>query len=364
MSSVYFDHVVRYFGSMTTSHDAALVPGYLQDIHLQPEALAGLLEAGLTPDVLSLLDRAGQFDRIVMTGMGSSLFGQYPSFLRLARAGWPVWSIETAELLGHARGLITDRTLLWITSQSGRTAEVVALLEQLEVRPAAILGVTNDPASPLGEGASAVLHLHSGPEKTVSTRSYLNTLAASALATSHVLGEAADRELAAGPARVADYLKEWDRHKAEVDHALPESTMFILGRGASLAATMTGSLIIKEAAGRSVEGLSVPQFRHGPLEMAGPDLSVIVLAGDPVDHELNAAMRRDLTSFGARVAWVDTAVDPAQDSIGLTMPDLSGAIARPIAEILPLQLLSVVLAERADHEPGAFHKIGKVTRSL
>jgi glucosamine--fructose-6-phosphate aminotransferase (isomerizing) len=136
--------------------------------------------------------------------------------------------------------------------------------------------------------------------------------------------------------------------------------MFILGRGASLAATLTGSLIIKEAAGRSVEGMSVPQFRHGPLEMTSPDLSVILLAGDPVDHELNAAMRRVLMSFGARVAWLDT----AGDSEELSMPHLPGPVARPIAEIIPLQLLSVVLAERADHEPGAFRKIGKVTRSL
>lgn len=338
----------------------APAPGYLQDIHLQPEALERILAAGLSSEVRSLLDGAERFDRIVMTGMGASLFGQYPSFLRLVNAGWPVWSIETAELLGPARGLITERTLLWITSQSGGTAEVVALLERLEVRPAAILGVTNDPASPLADGASAVLQLHSGAENTVSTRSFLNTLAASALATSHLLGVAADRELAVAPERVADYLGQWDRHKAAIDRALPESTMFILGRGASLAATLTGSLIIKEAAGRSVEGMSVPQFRHGPLEMTSPDLSVILLAGDPVDHELNAAMRRDLMSFGARVAWLDT----SGESEELSMPHLPGPVARPIAEIIPLQLLSVVLAERADHEPGAFHKIGKVTRNL
>jgi glucosamine--fructose-6-phosphate aminotransferase (isomerizing) len=345
---------------MVTSHDAALAPGYLQDIHLQPEALERVLAAGLSPDVRALLEDAGQFDRIVMTGMGASLFGQYPSFLRLVGAGWPVWSVETAELLGPARGLITGRTLLWITSQSGGTAEAVALLDQLQVRPAAILGITNDPASPLAAAASTVLELRSGAENTVSTRSYLNTLAASALATSHILGEAPDRELARAPERVADYLREWDRHTTALDQALPESTMFILGRGASLAATLTGSLIIKEAAGRSVEGLSVPQFRHGPLEMAGPDLSVILLAGDPVDHALNAAMRRDLTAFGARVAWLDTTID----SDGLSMPNLSGPVSRPIAEIIPLQLLSVILAERADHEPGTFHKIGKVTRSL
>jgi glucosamine--fructose-6-phosphate aminotransferase (isomerizing) len=345
---------------MSTSRDVSVTPGYLHDITRQPEALERILAAGLSPDVRALLDSAGQFDRIVMTGMGASLFGQYPAFLRLANAGWPVWSIETAELLGPARGLITERTLLWITSQSGRTAEVVALLERLDVRPAAILGVTNDPTSPLAEASSTLLELHSGTEMTVSTRSYVNTLAASALATSHILRDPVDPDLAAAPQRVADYLTAWDRHKVAIDQALPESTMFILGRGASLAATLTGSLIIKEAAGCSVEGMSVPQFRHGPLEMTSPAMSVILLAGDPQDHKLNSAMRRDLTSFGARVAWVDSTANA--DELG--MPILTSQAARPIAEIIPLQLLSIVLAERADHEPGTFHKIGKVTGSL
>ena len=48
MSSVYFDQTVRYVPHMITSHDAALAPGYLQDIHLQPEALERVLAAGLT----------------------------------------------------------------------------------------------------------------------------------------------------------------------------------------------------------------------------------------------------------------------------------------------------------------------------
>jgi glucosamine 6-phosphate synthetase-like amidotransferase/phosphosugar isomerase protein len=37
---------------------------------------------------------------------------------------------------------------------------------------------------------------------------------------------------------------------------------------------------------------------------------------------------------------------------------------RPIAEIVPFQLLSVLLAQRRGLEPGAFRQIGKVTTTL
>jgi glucosamine--fructose-6-phosphate aminotransferase (isomerizing) len=345
---------------MTIKESTLATPPYVQDIHLQPEALDRLLSAGVAPDVCRLLDRAGDFDRIVMTGMGASLFGQYPAFLRMARAGLPVWSIETAELLGAARGLITARTLLWITSQSGRTAEVLALLDSLDTRPGAVLGLTNDPSSPLAVGSDQVLELHSGDERTVGTRSYVNTLAAASIATSRILGEHDDPEWELAPLALSTWLEQWPAHLEQINALLPPSTMMILGRGASLAATMTGALIIKEASGSPVEGMSVPQFRHGPLEMAGPDLSVILLAGQLADHRINQDMRDDLVHHGTRVVWIDANRDPN----GIAMPDLRGEFTRPIAEILPLQALSVVLADRRDRVPGAFTKIGKVTIRL
>lgn len=345
---------------MPTSLGPAPVPAYVDDIRQQPAALQDLLDAGLGADVEHLLSRIRQFDRVVLTGMGASLFGLYPAFLRLAQAGLPVWLSETAELLGPARGLLTPRTLLWITSQSGATAEVVELLEQLEGRPAGLLATTNDTASPLASAADAVLELRSGAEHAVGTRSYINTLAATSLAVSRALDESEHPEMAAGPETLAAYLGDWDAHIMTLDRLVPESTMFVLGRGPSLAAATTGGLIIKEAAGRAVEGMSVPQFRHGPLEMAGPGVTVVLLAGDATYHALNRDMERDLTSFGARAVWTDTTPGPN----GCPMPHLVSPQTRPMAEILPLQLLSVVLAERAGRQPGAFSKIGKVTRTL
>jgi glucosamine--fructose-6-phosphate aminotransferase (isomerizing) len=336
-------------------------PPYLQDIHAQPEALAGLLAAGLTPDVRALLDRARDAERIVLTGMGSSLFAWQPTFLRLAAAGLPVWVVEAAELLGAAGGLLTPGTMLWVASQSGRTAEVVALLEGASPRPAMVLGLTNEPGSPLAGGADAVLELHCGPEHTVSTRSYVNTLAAAALATAHALGEHASPAWQHAPGTVADWLARWDEHHARLDGLIPASaaTLMALGRGAGLAAAQTGALITKEASGAAIEAMSVPQFRHGPLEMAGPELGALLLAGTGLDRERTGLMRRELVASGAHVAWLDT--EP--DDLGLTLADLPADL-RPVAEILPFQVLSVVLAERRGREPGAFTRIGKVTQQL
>lgn len=115
--------------------------------------------------------------------------------------------------------------------------------------------------------------------------------------------------------------------------------MFVLGRGASMAAVSTGALIIKEAAKAAVESMSAPQFRHGPFE------------------------RRTVADLRELGAHALLAGGPDGDA-AVTLPALSSPRALPLAEILPLQALSVVLARRRGVEPGAFRQIGKVTRTL
>jgi glucosamine--fructose-6-phosphate aminotransferase (isomerizing) len=340
------------------SSPRSAIPAYVADIRLQPQALQQLLDSPVDRAALKLLRDLGQFGRVILTGMGASLHAQYPAYLMLAAAGLPVWHLEAAELLGAAAGLVTSQTLLWITSQSGRSAEITALLDR--VRRPAVLGFTNDQRSPLAAAADAVIELHCGQENAVGTRSYVNSLAAHLRAISTALGREAPAELNEMPARLAGYLSGWDEHLAAWDSAVAEQIIFAVGRGASLAAARTGALIVKEASKTPMEAMSASQFRHGPLEMADDRTCVIVLPGTLADAPLNRRLADDLSAFGANAIILgspDRATVPR-------LPSAHSDETRPLAEILPLQLLSVVLAERLGLEPGAFRQIAKVTTTL
>ena len=66
-------------------------------------------------------------------------------------AGRSIWWIDTGQLLDSPR-LITPDSLLVITSQSGASGEITALLDPAgdqPVRPRAVVGITNDAGSPL-----------------------------------------------------------------------------------------------------------------------------------------------------------------------------------------------------------------------
>ena len=346
--------------SPITSATPPTAPAYLSDIRHEPDSLQNVLDSHFEPDALAMLHGLHGFDRIVMTGMGASLHSLYPAFLTLASAGLPVWQVETAELLSEADKLVTQDTLLWITSQSGRSAEVAALLERVSARLPAVLGFTNDTTSPLVESSSAVVELHSGPEHAVGTRSYVNSLAAHARAAAVALERELPVEVSEAPVRLAEYLNRWEEHIAAWDSAVSEPILFAVARGASLAAARTGALIIKEAAKAPIEAMSAPQFRHGPLEMADERLCVIVLPGGRADTQLNQRLAADLAAFGANAI---TLALPGEGN-GPELPGLTSDDARPLGEILPFQLLSVVLATRLGYEPGAFRQIGKVTTTL
>lgn len=333
---------------------------YLADILSQPDALAAVLDdppvAGPTLAAADIAD----VDRIVLTGMGASHYATYPAWLRLVQCGFRAWWVETSELLHYGLPLITPDTVLWCTSQSGRSAETLALLDHIRPhRPKLVWASTNDPGSPLASAADAVLDLRAGAESGVSTRSYLNTVAVSQLVVEALLGRDGRAELADTSAALAGYLASHADHLDLLDRLVGRpQRLVVLGRGPSLSAALTGALVLKEAAKVHAEGQSAGQFRHGPVELADPGLTVVVIEGPPETAGLNRRLAADLVGYGARVCWLGSA-DGSAWSV-LPAPQGTG-LARPITEVVPFQLLSVRLAEASGLEPGQFRNGAKVT---
>ena len=73
----------------------------------------------------------------------------------------------------------------------------------------------------------------------------------------------------------------------------------ILARGPARAAAEMGALTLKEAIGMPIESLQTAQFRHGPLELAGPELAAIVIATEPETRDLDVGLAGELVALGA-----------------------------------------------------------------
>jgi glucosamine--fructose-6-phosphate aminotransferase (isomerizing) len=338
---------------------------YISDILSQPsalkEALSRFQPSSLEPVVKRL--KAGDFDRILISGMGSSHNAAYPALIELSRQPLPVQLVNAAELLHSFSEIIKPRTLLWLNSQSGRSAELLHLLERIKLAPpASLMAFVNDSSSPLAEGADLSVPIHAGPEATVSTKTYVNMLAINLLAAIH-LGGGDVRPVISEMHSVSDamesYLSGWESRVQELDLLLGDfDQLFLIGRGASMGAAWNGSLINKEAARSAFEGIHAAEFRHGPLELAGPGFAALILAGMGEGFRLNHDLAMEIISYGGKVIWLDPVKDPEIPTFLLPQ---AGGLARPLVEILPMQLLTLVMAGRKGLQAGHFRHIGKVT---
>lgn len=345
---------------------------YMQDILSQPEALqAALRRLDLTNlDELTLRVQSGAYDRIILTGMGASFYGLYPAWLHLVQGGLPAHWIDCAELLHYSWPLINRRTLVWAVSQSGQSAEVLALSERL-ARKTDLLVTSNDPASPLAKAGKWRLLIDAPVEASVSTRTYTNTLALTQLMALRLAGRDIKPyldELDFTLTQMHVYLDAWEEHLGEIRERVGfPGKLVLLGRGPSLAAALCGALIQAEAAKYPALGLQAAEFRHGPLEMVGEDLTSIIFAGMPGTLAYNLRLAEDISDHGGRVFWLSALENSRLPEImpGKRVREMATPISRgiglPLAEILPLQLLSVHVAMINGLEPGDFRHIGKVT---
>lgn len=341
------------------------LPAYISDILAQPAALRDALEHYPAEQIEPLRARLwrGDFSHIVLTGMGSSFNAAYPAWLKLLSLPIPDIHVNTAELLHYGQDLIDSRTLLWINSQSGRSVEIVRLLDALtDRRPAFQLSMCNYLDSPMSQAANLAVPIHAGNEATVSTKTYINMLTMLLLCSTQLAGDNLKNLLqslwnAANAIEV--YLSNWQEKVAELDSMLGDvDQLFILGRGTSMSAVWNGSLINKEAAKCAFEGMNVADFRHGPLELVSSRLTILMLEGASQTAMLNRDLAMEVTGLGGKVLWL---AKQSESNLATLLLPFVDEIALPLVEILPLQMLSIVMAQRNGLEPGKFYHVGKVT---
>jgi glucosamine--fructose-6-phosphate aminotransferase (isomerizing) len=334
---------------------------YVRDLLEQPDALRRTLTSPLPGGLFGIATQlAGpQPPFMVLTGMGSSFHALNPLAIRLAEQGIRTVMIETSELIYYTDGLLGPNTILVVVSQSGRSAETLRVL-QLNAGRSLIVGVTNNPGSPLGRAADALVTSRAGAESSVSCKTYVSTLLALSR-VSEALCINSQETLKLDYESVVDsverYLSKLREHVEKVQACLQNTRHLILaGRGGSLASAGTGGLIVKEAARFHAEGMSAAAFRHGPIEMVSEGLFLLVFEG----AERTAGLNRKLVSDVIEMGGSAQLVSHSNRHEVFRIPAVC-EVLQPILEILPVQMISLALAAQKGREAGAFTLASKIT---
>jgi arabinose-5-phosphate isomerase len=101
--------------------------------------------------------------RVVVTGMGKSGHVGTKIASTLASTGTPAFFMHPGEASHGDLGMITAEDVVIALSNSGESAEILAILPSLKRRGAALIAMTGNPASTLGREAD--VHLNAGVDK-------------------------------------------------------------------------------------------------------------------------------------------------------------------------------------------------------
>jgi glucosamine--fructose-6-phosphate aminotransferase (isomerizing) len=252
------------------------------------------------------------------------------------------------------------RALVVGISQSGRSPDVVGVLEAARDAGAPSVAITNDPASPLAEAADVVIDLAAGPERSVAaTKTYTTSLAAVAgLAVELGRDPGARRALATVPDAVerAIALAFEDVDRLDAD-AIGEHLVTV-GRGFNLATAMEIALKVRELTGVVGEGFSPPDLIHGPIAATGPATTALLVAPDGLVRDSVLDAGDALRGRGAR-----TLVLGEGDDAALRLPPGLREWLSPIVAVVPGQVLALHEAARRGRAIDAPVGLTKVTET-
>jgi glucosamine--fructose-6-phosphate aminotransferase (isomerizing) len=302
--------------------------------------------------------------------MGSSLSAARPAAARLA-SRIPAVAAEAGELLHYGLDSLPPGALMVLVSQSGRSAETLAVGERWRSRGGArILAVTNDPGSPLATLADRCLPIVAGAEATVATKTFMTTFAvldllaqAIAPAAAASEGAAADhlREAAAAVDAIAD---RPDIATAAAEAMSACASISLVGRGPAMAAADYGALILKETVARPAEALPGGSFRHGPLEICGPDVGVVVLAQSGATRDLSIRLALETSALGSPTWLIGEGsgeLPQGDERLRVHALPAVGEGYVPLTMSVPIQRLAADLARRHGRVPGQLLRSRKVT---
>ena len=187
----------------------------IDEIHEQPQAIRKLLNSqGEAIATIAGQVRARGIEYIYLAARGTSKnAGRYAQYLIGAVNRIPI-ALAPPSLFSiyHLPPLLKNALVIGV-SQSGRSPDIISVIEEARRQGVVSLAVTNNPVSPMADAAEFILDITCGPEVAeAATNTHTNSQAAMALLSAELAENAQmKRALEHVQARMADMLGRGDQ---------------------------------------------------------------------------------------------------------------------------------------------------------
>ena len=293
--------------------------------------------------------------------------GRYANYLLGAVNGLPL-ALATPSLFTYYKKPPKLQNALVIgVSQSGKSPDIVSVLEEGNRQGCMTLSITNEPNSPLAQASDFVLELRAGKEKAVAaTKTYTTELMAVAMLSAALSGKQKQWDelyKLSGWMKEAltqnDFIAQAAQRYRYIDQTV------VLGRGFNYATAFEWALKMKELTYMIAEPYSSADFAHGPIAMVESGYPVFAVAAKgKVFNSMLQMLQRLREQISAELVVISNdkrALSLAQ--VPLRIPAETPEWLSPLVSILPAQLFAYHLTLAKGYNTEQPRSIRKVTET-
>jgi glutamine---fructose-6-phosphate transaminase (isomerizing) len=340
------------------------------EIFEQSARLSSLLEQREEAERIAREIKSRGVDYVFLAARGTSdNAGRYANYLwgsqnrmPLALAAPSLFSLyQTPPLLKHA--------LVVAISQSGKSPDIVGVVDEGRRQGCLTLAITNTPDSALGKSAHMVFDLKAGPERAVAaTKTYTAELLAVAMISAALKGdETMWEQLYHVPGLAAQGLALDTEIASMAQRYRYMSQCVVLGRGFNYPTAFEWALKLKELTYVGAEPHSSADFEHGPIAIVEGGFPVLAIAPS---GKVYGSMLEMLTRLKDRqeaelvvISDQEEALSLATSAIRIPNHTQMHEWLTPIVSIVPAQLFALHLTMVKGYDTEKPRSITKITET-
>ena len=321
----------------------------LKEISEQPQTVfkAGEITKTAIQEASDYLKHA---KNIYLTGSGTSYNASMVAKLLFSKYA----KIKTESIIASEIQFLPDaiepNSILIAISQSGESADVLEAVNIAKKADCKIISIINSLTSTLARESDIVIGMNCGPEIGVAaTKSFTSQLIILYKIIQELSNEKIEIDFDEISSSISKILEEHNNIKKIANKIKEISDIYVLGRGIHYPIAIESALKIKELTYIHAEGIAGGELKHGPLALMDSNVFVIIINPNDSTYQDTLTSAREIKARGAKIIGISDKNSDAYD-FWIKIPK-TNELTYPIAETVPIQLLSYYAALEKDTDP-------------
>lgn len=331
-----------------------------KEIHEQPQGVKDTIERRLDENGKIVLDsikltknELENINRIYIVACGTAYHAGLLGKKAIEKYVKVPVIADIASEFRYSDNFVDEKSLVILVSQSGETADTLAVLRDSKKKGARILAVTNVVGSSIAREADDVFYTWAGPEIAVaSTKAYTTQIVSLymiALDFALELGTISEDEyksvideMLSIPKKIEEVLNQKEHIKEIAEEIKDKKHIFYLGRGIDYYLALEGSLKLKEISYIHAEAFAAGELKHGTIALIEEGTPVVALATQDKLFEKMVSNMEEVRARGANVIAIAKKHNKEVENVAngvIYIPEASDLLV-PILAVVPMQLLA------------------------